>query len=107
MNRLNRSKQSKTRLVSRQVRKGGQLKGTVHRGELRVYYELLSMLMKKDLRKSEIRQKLKTDGRFMKKSMDKLTKSLFIQKADNTNFPKYKITEIGMQFMVYLKELEG
>lgn len=92
--------------MSKLVRKGGQLKGTRHRGEMTTYYQLLSMLMKKNLRKREMRDKLRTDGRFMKKAMMKLTKASFVQKADDSRYPEYKITEIGMQFMVYLKVLE-
>ena len=92
--------------MSQLVRKGGQLKGTKHRGEMTTYYQLLSLLMKKNLRKSEMKEKLGTDGIFMKKTIMKLRKASFIQEADDTRFPRYKITQLGVEFMVYLKVLE-
>lgn len=94
-----------SKIKQKAVRKGGQLKGTKHRGELQTYYELLKLLEKKELRKSEIKEKLRTDGVFIKKAMLRLEKKLFIQATDDSRQPKYRITTIGMKFYVYLGEL--
>lgn len=87
------------------VRKGGQLKGTKHRGELEKYYALLKLLSKHELGKRQLREKLRTDGLFIKKSMELLEKKMYIQAVDDSTFPKYKITKIGIKLCVYLEEL--
>ncbi len=87
------------------VRKGGQLKGTKHRGELEKYYLLLKLLSKHELGKRQLRVKLRTDGNFIKKSMELLEKKMYIQAVDDSTFPKFKITKIGAKLYVYLEGL--
>ncbi len=87
------------------IRKGGQLKGTKHRGELETYYELLRLLSKHELGKRELRDKLGTDGSFMKRAIERLEKGMYIQAVNNNFYPKYKMTNIGIKFYVYLEEL--
>lgn len=87
------------------VRKGGQLKGTKHRGELQTYYELLKLMSKKPMTKKELRDKMHSDGNFMRKAIELLEKKMYIQKVNNDTFLKYSTTKIGIKLYIYLEEL--
>jgi len=89
----------------KKVRKGGQLKGTKHRGELQTYYQLLRLLSKHELGKRELRDKLGTDGSFMKRAIERLEKRMYIEAINDSFYPKYKITKIGIKLYVYLEGL--